>query len=548
MLVVPSVPPYPCRDTSVDAEGDSLHVRLILSRLQLRTQSLSSGAGAWVFILAFVALLVARRATLTLPPAFDSAMSVWPASIELARRDFDFRAVLALPTYVFGGPNAHTLSLVTLLTAGLLETLGPQATIVTLHITNIALLALTATAVFRIVARCVDRRHAWLAAIAVSSIPVMIAQTAYLYTEIPCCAAFTWSMDAALRDRPRRAAALLALAVAVKPIALIGVPLLVVLGVLQSHRWRQFALATLLPTAALVPALLVPSGPGKPAFLRLLTTIMNSWVFMRSVPDLALLIVGSLLIAWAADRRLRRGLGGSRAQQMLFAAGAALVPAFVCFFLFASLGTATTFVLPRYLVLVLPMVIAVVATGARILTPRLSIATLVLLIGFFAANHRGDLYKNNTVPAFPVQERSMAFVDLVDLYSDGISRLVDMSERTPIVYDHFTHYALRYPEMGYAASDEISGYPTLIIQDLQGRPLQLEDLPNRFAILAVHPAGGGRAYDLLQEASATEEWTVSREVLSRGPFTATLAVVQRVTPRAEIGEARETPKRGLGPL
>ena len=76
------------------------------------------------FLAALVLILGVKWYTLLQPPVWDTAMGLFPAALTLSANGFDLLELLAMPGYLEGGPNTHSASLVTLITALVLRVTG----------------------------------------------------------------------------------------------------------------------------------------------------------------------------------------------------------------------------------------------------------------------------------------------------------------------------------------------------------------------------------------------------------------------------------------
>ena len=132
-------------------------------------------------------------------PVWDGSMSVFPAAITLAESGFDLGNLLDQPGYADGGPNVHSLSLVTWLTAAVIALVGDSpALFPVLHVIHFAIAAATMAGLLRFAQAVLG---AWLGAAASLTVllfPLVLTQAGYLYLEFPMLgvavfAALAWS-------------------------------------------------------------------------------------------------------------------------------------------------------------------------------------------------------------------------------------------------------------------------------------------------------------------------------------------------------------------
>ncbi|MCU0597375.1 MAG: hypothetical protein MUC98_18190 [Desulfobacterota bacterium] len=137
-------------------------------------------------ILAFCIVLSLNVSTLTEPPVWDAAASIFPAAITLSNTHFNFLKLLQEPGYADGGPNVHGLNVVTLITAVVFTvTGGGTAALVSLHVIHFFMAALALVSFFNLISTSLGRTNSFLLCLAVLIHPVVLTQTRSMYLEIP---------------------------------------------------------------------------------------------------------------------------------------------------------------------------------------------------------------------------------------------------------------------------------------------------------------------------------------------------------------------------
>ena len=154
------------------------------------------GRSNFVLFLAWFALiLLLKWPTLTQPPVWDGSMSVFPAAITLAENDFDLGYLLEQPGYADGGPNVHSVSLVTWLTAGIIWLLGDTSALFPLiHLVHFAIAAATMAGLYRFAKPLLCNVMSATALVAVLLFPLVLTQAGYMYLEFPMLAATTFAL------------------------------------------------------------------------------------------------------------------------------------------------------------------------------------------------------------------------------------------------------------------------------------------------------------------------------------------------------------------
>ena len=125
--------------------------------------------------------------TLLQPPVWDQAMGLFPAALTLSANGLDLLELLAMPGYMDGGPNTHSTSLVTLVTALVLRVTGEggATSLVALHLLHFSVAAYALTVLFRFSRPVLGRVATPLFCLAALLFPIFSTQVGYLYLEVP---------------------------------------------------------------------------------------------------------------------------------------------------------------------------------------------------------------------------------------------------------------------------------------------------------------------------------------------------------------------------
>jgi hypothetical protein len=473
-------------------------------------------------------LVVMRWGTFTTPPAWDAAMSVWPAAIEISS-DWDLGRVLALPTYVQGGPNTHTLSLVTLAGALSITFLGPEATYALFHAIGIALAAGMGALVGYLLRLLNHQSLAPWGAAATALFPLVMSQTAYLYTELP--SAFLVVLAAVMFARDRRGLAFMSLlsAVLVKALAVTAVPAMMFFA---WRRRRQIGSLVwpALSVLGVVPALLVPQSNAALDFwerLRVATDL--SWEYFSRSPELIVLFAAVPVVAALVFRRA----GASKDEWLWLAVFTIFIGTFGSFFALNGVLTAGFFFLPRYALYLVPFAMLVTFFVIARLRGR-SIRTVVVtaLLWLLVLGARGPFAWGGDSPVHPLAERSLAFVERVNEQVAGLARLAELSLQMPVVYDHQAHYGYMYRDLGHFDGALQDGIAVYLARDWGEN---MSQLPDRFAMLVAFPMLGGERMRFVEmKVAADPSYQVSKETIGLAEaFPLEIIIVERTDQDAD---------------
>lgn len=474
---------------------------------------------ASVFLVATLGAFLISGPSLTQPPVWDGAMSVYPAAIELVRSDFNFPYVLSLPKHFEGGPNTHTISPWTLLVAfGISQTGDLESLLPVLHIASLLLYGATCLAIFYIVRRSSGDRLALLASVVAGLFPPLLVQATDIYLDLPVACLTIWAIYTLLIRRFRLSSVLIALAIWFKPTGAIYIPMLVA----HSLRYgppRRKAVHTAgvvsLPLGVLVAvsSFATPVGVESSPLPRLLSAWNTTGHYLASVPDTLFIVVVAIgLVTWC----LKRGLTEPMEMAIFVLAGA------FGFALFNGLTTIGIPLVPRYYIGIIPVVIAGVITQFATFRRKWAAVAASIMAIVFIANFSGRLYPYGDHATYSVAERSFAYRNLLEIQRLGIVRLEQIGQFQTVLYDYFRFYQFSYPEMGYTRGPPQSGLSVFHT----GR-LTLTDLPDRFAFLYEYPTIGGEHLLALWDEAKASNATVSETPIRSGRFTVYIVEVDQ---------------------
>jgi hypothetical protein len=469
----------------------------------------------WLAGIVFATLNVLLRFAVNQPPAWDGAMSVYPAAIELSRTNFDFARLFSLPTYSEGGPNTHATSPWTTMVAALISLTGSlSSALPVLHVVSFGLAALTVAAAYRLIAHSTPGLIAVLGALAVLLFPPMIAQTADIYLDLPLTCLGTWGLVMLLERKFIAASVLITLAVWVKPLAVIYTAVLLGFVLIYGERRQRVVRAMVLAipplvVAAVVSVLQSARSPRLPLVDRYFAAVGTSGEFLASMPDLLAIVALTLILIVVSIKQ-------SDPPETFRMMSLVLISSLAFVILNPVISQGIQF-LPRYYIALVPALIAGILTFLSIKSRPIAFVAVAILLLAFATNINGDLYRFRDHPYYALAERSLAYRDLLSLQQEDVSVLSELSQEMPVYYDYFAFYRLEYPELGYSDGPLASGVSLFHNRDLADATLA--DMPNRFAFMFEYPVLGGEVLRNIWDEAKASGATVSETALTSGPYT-----------------------------
>ena len=516
------------------------------------------------FLVALALILGVKWYTLLQPPVWDTAMGLFPAALTLSANGFDLLELLAMPGYVEGGPNAHSLSPVTLVTALVLRVTGGGGTtsFVVLHLLHFSAAAYALAALYRFSRPVFGPMSTPLFCLAVLLFPLFSTQVGYLYLEMPLFLCAVLALHAWTDQRFWPAVLWATAALAIKETGIIVPATLGMATLLEDREVRlkvkRIALI-MAPPAVLVAATslltrMALAGPGDaplaPSFGNIflgLTHYLDRFLF--NVPDLLALIVVFLVAALVFGTRVFRTLrseptapadrDAERRAQLVLGYSGMLIVLFILLFLVAlPVLVDFTIVLPRYYVVIAPFLLLWFGyaftrlVSTRLPSARAAAMCFVLLSVFFAVNSYGVLYPLDIDTEGPgndpaLTERSNAYRRLLALQVQAVQALQSLPEGTPVYYGHYEHYLFNYAGLGFADRPLSNGHNFWVeslAELIRGEPMP----PCIYALYNYPWLGGEKIRGLIGYADVEEE--LSSEIVQEfrdGRYTLILARIQK---------------------
>jgi hypothetical protein len=485
-----------------------------------------------VFFLMLAAVIALKAHTLEEPPLWDGSFSVFPAGATLATTGFDIPALLDEPGYLEGGPNVHTLSLVTLVTGAAIRWFhAGDLVLPVLHGIHFVIAAAAGLGLFRIAARVLSRRLAVVTALAGLLAPVVMTQAGTIYVEMPILAVTVWAAVAFLEDRRRLAIWWAVLAVLVKQSGIIVGAGLAVATLFDPRPERRDVRAAVvvvgipLAVATVLIALGPPTSDATSFASQLLASLGPSARFLLRTPDVLLLLLLFLLLRPAVAKRPMTGGGSLDEAVRVESLVRSLLVSFAAFYVVGG-GLAFS-TLPRYWSQVLPFIIIGLATTLRrLLSEQAVTATITVLCVLFVLNVNGWLYPAIGQNNFAIAERSGEYQSLLDVELSIAAAIAALPDDAAVFYTQAHHYWVTYPDSGYV--DEPVPNGVNILQDPRLDDPQLAAFPDAFYVAYESGALGGRALnELVRQAEADPAYTTEVDESRSGEFSGRLVRITR---------------------
>lgn len=486
----------------------------------------------------FLVVLVVKRASLFEPPVWDSVMGVFPPAVFLYETGFDIVGLLQQPNWWEGGPNVHSLSLLTWVIAAVMKLTGsPVATFAILHLLTFLAIAWSLQLFTRVLSSYGLAAGTVLAAASfLLFMPVVFVQVGYIYTESLVMAASVAAWAYWREERFGLAVAACVIAIFLKLTAIAIAASVFAVALLSARRLgvRRTATFALIPLALFVYRALpgwLGASQRTAANWGAPEALLQQFVLrMHAVPDLQWLLVAGLicpliyvaLCIWR-DRGfdfLTRADTESRSKLICLAMPGIFVAGVV------AMAYDHRIPLTRYLLPAIPFAIgSILLLAASIRAERVAQALLIGATVFSMFNHDGRFYSPN-YNSFSVVERSSAYRDFLAVQMQAIRALESKPDAIPAFVGKEVDYMTSDRMMGYVDEPIANTYP-IYIPPYQQR--SLEQFPDEFLLLRTNVGHGGMEIGRLVEAAKqSPDYTVKAQMFKQSGFRAVLYGVRRV--------------------
>ncbi len=483
----------------------------------------------WMVAVAIgLTFVILRFGVLNQPPVWDGAMGMTPAALTLEAMDFDISRLLELPDYQGGGPNVHALSLATWFVAVAIRLAGSyQAALPFLHMVSFALIGTLAAGVFRAVQTTTSSNSlAWVASGTAVVFPPMVVQASDVYLDLPLAVGLTWAFAYLIEGRLGYSIALLTLAAAIKPSAMIAIPPTLYF-IWRSEERTTKSLLLLVPAFMSVLPLIANAGLRASEGPSVDTTLSTFWYTLTFLSRMPILI-GLLLFLSVLPLVARTQMRTDRESWLILLTSLLYPISFIYFFLFSPLASRGVTGLPRYTTMFLPIVVVGLCVGTTMIIGRRKALLVCLAVAcVFSLNLFGD-FEPLSSNAFWMAERSLAYENLLDVQIEAFYLFAEQARTMPSLYDHFAHYRIKYPETGWIDTQILSGHNLNLEKDIGGD--DLPDLPDEFVMLIEgNWLGGLQLQDIRDRARNNPDYSVDIIETKQGEFSSQVVIVTRLS-------------------
>jgi len=423
---------------------------------------------AVVFIASLAVIIALKYGHWREIPYWDAAFSVFPAGLTLAEMDFDYPRLFRQPGYDDGGPNIHSNSLLTVVIA-LTTRLIPdtETAFLVLHLMQYVLAAATIALVYRWCIPLLGRAGALLAAGATLSYPMFLAQSGMMYLELPCTFILLMALTTFQAGKVVQASLWAMVAVAIKEPGIMVAGALAASALLRPaplHRRLLFAAGVAAPSLAVLAVHFMVHAPAgdRQTYVEF---IVHAWYFLKSVPDLvALLFASALILLASVPSTLRTWTSPIQRDEVAREAISRRALTHIAIGMFAAFYLTvpfigTVYVLPRYYLPIVPLLLVAVAdAAARILGRRAMYGFLGLVLAASVMNHSGRFYPYVPGNNGSTAERSAEYVDVLTIHRELMAAAEQLPTNTPVFYGLPEHYFSSYPTMGYVSKPFANGH------------------------------------------------------------------------------------------
>ena len=499
--------------------------------------------------IAFFMVFILKWQVLNQPPVWDTAFSVFPAAITLSETGFDLLNLLKMPGYLEGGPNFHTNSIITIITAVMISLFGKTNILFPiLHIMHFIIAAIGLVYFYRFCIPIFGGKLSFLLTSTILVYPVFLTQTGYLYLEMPTFMFSILCLSAWVKGNYIRTIIFATLATLCKESGIIVAVAVAMAAFLEPVSFKQRMVRSLsilaLPAILLMTsALIIHPNTIKQNYGLLFNKIILLTIFNRAydvkrylfnTPDLLIsiilftaLIPFSFRFFWIGLTDLNT-LNSNRPESVSQRHISLSILFLICFFSFYYIALpilrSYPMVLIRYYVLAIPFLFLTILWFwfAKLRVNKRILSTLLILILiFFCLNKYGSFYPDEVDKFgndFSIAERSAAYTDLLYVQKESIRFIEKIAQNHPVFYGLPIHYLTKYPLMGYSSAPLMQGF--CIYLDDRYRNAELKNFPSCFYMLRISPfLGYWDMQNILNKALSNPDYSVLRiKLFSKGNY------------------------------
>lgn len=453
----------------------------------------------------FLIILTTKWSSITLPSAWDESWAVLPGGIWLGENSFALADLVRLPGWSEGGPASYALSPVTWLT-GLVASLTTDATFLpTLHVVHFAIGAVALRQVY-VFARPVWSRMGTVTLVAMTGLlPVVNAQLGGVYLELPMMATGLLTVNAALAGKWRSAAAWATLSALIKPSGIIPLAGVVAAHLVAGRIDIKKAGLILMPVlVAAASPVFFPDAVRVDSDRDISSVLTISVKTLSRSPILTLALAATIALGARIAWRNKDSEAGIRLLTSMLTIGA-----FGSFYLVVITTITPIYVLPRYLIQIVPF--ALFGAG-HVLRRNYGVniaataATIVLIFSLLNMNGEFTIDKNreNTVS----QEATNRHTELLRL-TEQLLTYAETQAAVATYADRNIWYRTQLPGLGYVSEP---------LPDARFLPLKDFEFGDHFVILDSESSPDVSA--ALERLDEEDSYTQTEVLFERGPFDA----------------------------
>lgn len=514
------------------------------------------------FLFFFAVTTLINLTFINMPPVWDAAAGTFAPAIYLFENNFDFAGLLKQDGFFTGGPNVHSITIISFLTYFILSLSNgnPELFLPLLHLMQFAFTGIVLTGTFFMALRLVGIFAACVISFAVLFYPLFLVQTGYLYLEIPGTAfliagVFAWASRCYITAIVLATAACL-----IKSFGMVLIFSLVILLLLEPSlpKRRKIMFSGLL-IFLMVGIEMIKWGSAKGMSFdrsQYFSYLLSIFFKLNVLPDLKILITTALLLPIYIRMRqvaysqttmfdfLSKSIAGDLTQRLVVMIY--LLPlVYMGFIITVPLAGMNYTQLPRYYVWILPFLFVGAVYGCKLFldgifkheskafiqkSELLLTALLMALTCFFIANRVGRYYPSlgDDTNSFSSTERSYEYLEFYKIQRNSVISLAELQKGLPAFVTRGEYYYLSSPLMGYVKKELNNIF--LIVNEPYNSS-NLNDYPDEFVLLDVstQPLHGGKVVrGILNYAQADPRYSVFELVRHhRGPYTSSLYRISR---------------------
>lgn len=450
-----------------------------MTNLQQRWGQLSPRArGFLTWLGVFAGLVLLKRNVLLLPASWDESWAVLPGGLWLAENNFDILGLLNQPQWFEYGPGTYALAPITWMTGIIASvTSTTQSFLVSLHLAHLAIGAVGLREVYRF-ARPVWSAVSSTALVAVTALmPVMNAQLGFMYLETPIFAVGMLAINAGLRGDWGRASLWGALATSSKGSGILPLGAVVGGSLLSQGKLSALrkALLVMLPSiiVGLLPLLLDQALASAERDLGVV--FYASTIQLVRMPELIIAMAFAIIFAALPQRA---GQAADPQVEVRLKTFSWLILSFIGFYTFTIVFLIPLYVLPRYFIVLVPLVFF---SAWELGTKRFghlapAVIGLLLLGSMIATSSSPFLGDPNRIKSVGL-ESSNQYASRLLLTRETLGGA--LATQLPVYLMPNTWFRTRYPRLGYVDHVPLNVH---LIDDLDRN-----NLPERFIIVDVAP-------------------------------------------------------------